>query len=110
MHKLGKVLLSGCLLVLIVLLLVVVWSVRRFDRTHERREMTLLEIERRTGLDFPQGTVLVGSYLDFFLQGRSWAARIEIPRARFHQFRASLPKDAHDVETQFFPKDFYGKD
>ena len=72
--------------------------------------MTLVEIAKRTGLTFPPGSVLVGSYLDFFLQGRSWAARIEVPRARFHQFRASIPKDAHDFEAEFFPNGFYGKE
>jgi hypothetical protein len=60
--------------------------------TREHRPIPLEEITQRTGLQFPDGTVLVGSHFDAMLMGVSYAARLHVPREGFAKLLSSLPE------------------
>lgn len=62
-----------------------------FTLTHERRPMPIEEITKRTGLRFPAGTVLIGSYFDAIGMGVSYGARMHVPSQSFSQLLHSLP-------------------
>ncbi|MEI6502672.1 MAG: hypothetical protein WCP21_16810, partial [Armatimonadota bacterium] len=76
----------------------------------------LEEIMHRTGLRFPAGTVLVGSYYDGIGMGIQYGARLHVPRQGFAQLLNSVPRDREiarggesNVDMNDLPETFFGK-